>query len=64
MGVPLSPLTALPKASVKYKNKAKAPVRHIAIDSTGSKVFTGGEWKIKKHGALLMLVIVKLFQHY
>ncbi|MFA0087661.1 transposase [Vibrio sp. 10N.261.51.F12] len=26
-------------------------IRHIAIDSTGLKVFGEGEWKVKKHGA-------------
>lgn len=36
---------------VKYKNKSKGPVRHIAIDSTGLKIFGEGEWKVKKHGA-------------
>lgn len=36
---------------VKYKNKSRGPVRHIAIDSTGLKVFGEGEWKVKKHGA-------------
>ncbi|MEZ9358092.1 IS5 family transposase, partial [Vibrio breoganii] len=36
---------------VQYKNKSKGSVRHIAIDSTGLKVFGEGEWKVKKHGA-------------
>lgn len=35
---------------VRYKNKPKGSVRHIAIDSTGLKVFGEGEWKVKKHG--------------
>jgi hypothetical protein len=26
-------------------------VRHIAIDSTGLKVFGEGEWKVNKYGA-------------
>jgi hypothetical protein len=26
-------------------------IRHLAIDSTGLKVFGKGEWKVKKHGA-------------
>ena len=26
-------------------------IRHIAIDSTGLKVFGEGEWKVKKHGS-------------
>ncbi len=36
---------------VKYHNKSKGAIRHIAIDSTGLKVFGEGEWKVKKHGA-------------
>ncbi|PMM57522.1 IS5 family transposase, partial [Vibrio splendidus] len=36
---------------VKYRNKSKGTIRHIAIDSTGLKVFGEGEWKVKKHGA-------------
>ncbi|MEZ8578161.1 IS5 family transposase [Vibrio splendidus] len=36
---------------VKYRNKSKGAIRHIAIDSTGLKVFGEGEWKVKKHGA-------------
>ena len=57
MEVPLrSPdYTSISKRSktvqVKYKNKSKGPVRHMAIDSTGLKVFGEGEWKVKKHGA-------------
>ncbi len=29
----------------------RVEVHHIAIDSTGLKVFGEGEWKVKKHGA-------------
>nr|PMK48724.1 hypothetical protein BCT99_12120 [Vibrio lentus] len=29
----------------------RGSVRHIAINSTGMKVFGEGEWKVKKHGA-------------
>ena len=36
---------------VKYRNKSRGAIRHIAIDSTGLKVFGEGEWKVKKHGA-------------
>lgn len=36
---------------VKYKNKSKGSVRHIAIDLTGLKVCGEGEWKVKIHGA-------------
>ncbi len=57
MSVPLrSPnYTSISKRSktvkVKYKKKSKGLVRHIAIDSTGLKVSSEGEWKVKKHGA-------------
>lgn len=36
---------------VKYRNPSRGAVRHIAIDSTGLKVFGEGEWKVKKHGS-------------
>lgn len=36
---------------VKYRNKSRGAIRHIAIDSTGLKVFGEGEWKVKMHGA-------------
>ncbi|MCW4446364.1 IS5 family transposase [Vibrio splendidus] len=35
---------------VKYRNKSRGAIRHIAIDSTGLKVFGEREWKVKKHG--------------
>jgi len=36
---------------VKYRNKSRGAIRHIATDSNGLKVFGEGEWKVKKHGA-------------
>lgn len=36
---------------VVYRMPASGPVMHLAIDSTGLKVFGEGEWKVKKHGA-------------
>ncbi len=36
---------------VAYRLPARGPVMHLAIDSTGLKVFGEGEWKVKKHGA-------------
>ena len=36
---------------IKYRNPSRGAIRHIAIDSTGLKVFGEGEWKIKKHGS-------------
>lgn len=33
---------------VRYRNKSRRVIRHIAIDSTGLKVFSEGEWKVKK----------------
>ncbi|RJG35767.1 IS5 family transposase, partial [Motilimonas pumila] len=35
---------------VKYRAPSRGAVRHIAIDSTGLKVFGEGEWKVRKHG--------------
>lgn len=32
---------------VRYRNKSRGAIRHIAIDSTGLKVFGEGEWKVK-----------------
>ena len=34
---------------IKYRNPSRGAIRHIAIDSTGLKVFGEGEWKVKKH---------------
>jgi len=34
---------------IKYRNLSRGAIRHIAIDSTGLKVF--GEWKVKKYGS-------------
>jgi len=34
---------------IKYRNRSRGAIRHIAIDSTGLKVFGEGEWKVKKH---------------
>ena len=38
-------------AKITYRLPANGPVKHLAIDSTGVKVFGEGEWKVKKHGA-------------
>ncbi|MCA3895970.1 IS5 family transposase [Vibrio vulnificus] len=35
---------------VSFKTKTKGPIRHLAIDATGLKVYGEGEWKVKKHG--------------
>lgn len=35
---------------VRYRNKSKGSIRHIAIDSTGLKVFGEGKSKVKIHG--------------
>lgn len=32
---------------VKYRNKFRGTTRHIATDSTGLKVFSEGEWKVR-----------------
>lgn len=34
---------------VSFKTKAKGPIHHLAIDTTGLKVYVEGEWKVKKH---------------
>ena len=36
---------------IKYRNPSRGAIRHIAIDSTGLKVFSEGEWKVKMHGS-------------
>ena len=36
---------------IKYRNLSRGAIRHIAIDSTGLKVFGEGGWKVKKHGS-------------
>ena len=36
---------------VNYRKQSRGPIAHIAIDSTGLKVFGEGEWKARKHGA-------------
>lgn len=33
---------------VKYRNKSRGAIHHIAIDSTGLKVFGEGEWKVRR----------------
>ena len=45
---------------VSYRLPANGPVKHLAIDSTGLKVFGEGEWKVKKHGPEKRRVWVKL----
>lgn len=35
---------------VSIRFPEKGPIKHLAIDSTGLKVFGEGEWKVKKHG--------------
>ena len=36
---------------INIKFLASGEIRHLAIDSTGLKVFGEGEWKVKKHGS-------------
>ena len=35
---------------VSFKTKTRGTIQHLAIDSTGLKVYGEGEWKVKKHG--------------
>lgn len=37
--------------SVKVSHRPSAQTIHIAVDSTGLKVYGEGEWKVRKHGA-------------
>ncbi|WP_408738090.1 transposase [Vibrio owensii] len=66
MDVPLtSPdYTCISKRSktvqIKYRNKSRGAIRHVAIDSTGLKVFGEGEWKVKKHGAERLLLYLPM----
>ncbi len=36
--------------NISIKMPIRGEIRHLAIDSTGLKVFGEGEWKMKKHG--------------
>ncbi|RBP57859.1 DDE family transposase [Brenneria salicis ATCC 15712 = DSM 30166] len=57
MNVPLRSLdyTSISKRAKRVNINIKTPTRgeiaHLVIDSTGLKVFSEGEWKVKKHGA-------------
>jgi hypothetical protein len=35
--------------SIPFKSPTHGEIAHLIIDSTGLKVFGGGEWKVKKH---------------
>ncbi|TPE62821.1 IS5 family transposase, partial [Shewanella sp. LC2] len=35
---------------IAFKTKTRGTIEHLAIDSTGLKVYGEGEWKVKKHG--------------
>ncbi len=56
MGVPLRcpDYTRVSKrarsVNVSFKTSTRREIAHLAIDSTGLKVFGDGEWKVKKHG--------------
>ena len=36
--------------NIAFKTKTRGAIEHLAIDSTGLKVYGEGEWKVKKHG--------------
>ncbi|GGB21819.1 hypothetical protein GCM10007414_39010 [Agarivorans gilvus] len=36
---------------VNYRLPSQGPAAHLVIDATGLKVFSEGEWKVRKHGA-------------
>ncbi len=35
---------------VNFKTSTRGAIQHLAIDATGLKVYSEGEWKVKKHG--------------
>ena len=37
------------EVEVSFKAKTRGAIQHLAIDSTGLKVYGKGEWKVKKH---------------
>ncbi len=38
------------QVEVSFKPKTRGAIQHLAIDATGLKVYSEGEWKVKKHG--------------
>ena len=38
------------EVEVSFKTKTRGTIQHLAIDSTGLKVYGEGEWKVRKHG--------------
>lgn len=38
------------QVEVSFKPKSRGAKQHLAIDATGLKVYSEGEWKFKKHG--------------
>lgn len=36
--------------NVSFKTPTRGEIAHLVIDSTGLKLFSEGEWKVKKHG--------------
>jgi len=38
------------EVEVSFKTKTRGVIQHLAIDATGLKVYSEGEWKVKKHG--------------
>ncbi len=37
------------EVEVSFKTKTRGVIQHLAIDTTGLKVYGEGEWKVKKH---------------
>jgi len=42
--------TRAKSVEVSFKCPIREPIQHLAIDATGLKVYSEGEWKVKKHG--------------
>ena len=38
------------EVEVSFNTKTRGTIQHLAIDSTGLKVYGEGEWKVRKHG--------------
>ena len=38
------------EVEVSFKTKTRGAIQHLAVDTTGFKVYGEGEWKVKKHG--------------
>ena len=42
--------SCISRRAKQVKPKTRGAIQHLAIDATGLKVYSEGEWKVKKHG--------------